>query len=58
VKWAHAVAQLVEALRCKLEGHGFEKKKFPMVSLEFFTSGCIMALGVDSASNRNVYQNL
>jgi hypothetical protein len=29
----HAVAQLVEALRCKPEGRGFF---FPMVSLEFF----------------------
>ena len=29
----HAVAQLVEALRYKREGRGFE---FPMVSLEFF----------------------
>jgi len=29
----HAVAQLVEALRYKLEGRGFYS---PMVSLEFF----------------------
>jgi len=33
VSVGHAVAQLVEALRCKSEGRGL---RFPMVSLEFF----------------------
>jgi hypothetical protein len=31
--WGHAVAQLVQALRYKPEGHGVQ---FLMVSLEFF----------------------
>ena len=31
--WGHAVAQLVEALRYKPEGRGFDS---PMVSLKFF----------------------
>jgi hypothetical protein len=26
LKWVHAVAQLVEALRCKPEGHGFDSQ--------------------------------
>jgi hypothetical protein len=37
--WGHGVAQLVEALCYKPEGRGFGtkiKKKFPLVSLEFF----------------------
>ena len=41
------MAQLVEALRNKLV-------RFPMVSLEFFID--IILPGVDSASNRNEYQ--
>ena len=42
----HALAQLVEALRYKLEGRGFDS---PMVSLEFFIdnpSSRTMALGL------------
>ena len=52
----HAVAQLVEELRYKSEFRRFDS---PMVSLEFFIdnpSGRTMAPGVDSASNRNEYQ--
>ena len=55
--WGHAVVQLVEALRYKSEGRGFD---FPMVSLEFFINiilpAALWPMGVDSASNRNEYQ--
>jgi hypothetical protein len=54
-KVGHAVAQLVEALRHK-RGGGV---RLPMVSLEF-SIGTILPVakrpGVDSASNRNEYQ--
>ena len=51
----HTVTQLVEALRYKLEGRGFDS---PMESLEFFIDLLIPARlhygpEVDSASNRN-----
>jgi hypothetical protein len=42
--WGHAVAQLVEALRYKPTGHGFDSRCH-------WTGP-----GVDSASNRNEYQ--
>jgi hypothetical protein len=40
VKIVHAVAQLVEALRYKAEGRGFQ---FPMVSSEFFIDIILLA---------------
>jgi len=50
------VAQLVEALRYKPEGRGFD---FPIVSLEFFID-IIFPVALwpwgDSASKRNEYQ--
>ena len=54
--WGHAVAQLVEALCYESEGRGFDS---PMVSLQFFTDIIFRphyGPGVDSASNRNEYQ--
>jgi hypothetical protein len=47
------VAQLVEALRYKLERRGFD---YRWVSLEFFSDNRFGGPGVDSASNRNEYQ--
>ena len=44
--WGHAVAQLVEALRYKSECRGFDSWSF--------RPHC--GSGVDSASNRNEYQ--
>ena len=52
----HAVAQLVEALRYKPEGRGFDS---PWCHWNFsFTESFRphYGLGVDSASNRNEYQ--
>ena len=46
----HLVAQLVEALHYKPKCHGLDSQ---WNSLEFFTD---MAVGLDSASNRNKYQ--
>jgi hypothetical protein len=52
----HKVAQLVEALRYKLEGHGFDSRwchwNFSL-TLSFWPH---YGPGVDSASNRNKYQ--
>jgi hypothetical protein len=51
----HAVAQLVEALRYKPEGRGFDSR----LSLEFFIDMIFRphySPGVDSTSNRNEYQ--
>ena len=48
--WRHAVAHLVEALRYKSEGRGFDSRCCHWI---FFISA---ALWVDSASNRNEYQ--
>ena len=45
----HAVAQLVEALRYKSEGRGFHSR-----CCQYFRPHC--GPGVDSASNRNEYQ--
>jgi hypothetical protein len=51
------MANLVEAQRYKPEGRGFDS---PMVSLEFSIDIVLVAalwpLGLDSASNRNKYQ--
>ena len=49
MKWGHAVAQLVEALRYKSEGHGFNSQ---WCHWNFSHYGP----GVNSASNRNEYQ--
>ena len=56
IYWGHAVAQLVEALRYKLEGRGFNSRCCHwMFSLTHsFRPHC--GPGVDSASNRNAYQ--
>jgi len=54
--WGHAVAQLVEALRYKSEGRGFDSRwcnwNFSL-TLSFRPH---YGPGVDSASNRNEYQ--
>ena len=54
--WGHAVAQLVEALRYKLEGRGFDSRWCPWN----FSLTCSFrphyGPWVDSASNRNEYQ--
>jgi len=54
--WGHAVAQLVEALRYKPEGRGFDSRwyhwNFSLI-LSFWPH---YGPGVDSASNRNEYQ--
>jgi len=52
----HAVAQLVEALRYKPEGRGFDSQWCHWIFL--FTSSFWphYGLGADSASNRNEYQ--
>jgi len=56
VLWGHAVAQLVVALRYKSEGRGFNSRwrhwNFPFMSSFRPDYGP----GVDSASNRNEYQ--
>ena len=53
--WGHAVAQLVEALRYKPEGRGFNSRwcqsNFSLTSFRPHHGS-----GVDSASNRNEYQ--
>ena len=55
-KLGHTVVQLVEALRYKSEGHGFDSRWFHCnFSLtQSFWSHC--GPGVDSASNRTEYQ--
>jgi hypothetical protein len=54
--WGHAVAQLVEALHYKPEGHGFDSRSchwnFSLPKSFWPHYGP----GVDSASNRNEYQ--
>jgi hypothetical protein len=52
----HAVAQLVEALRHKLEGRGFDSRwcHWNFSLTQSFQSH--YGPGVDSASNRNEYQ--
>jgi hypothetical protein len=51
----HAVVQLVETLRCKPEGRGFDSRWCDWnLSLTFFRLRYIP--GVDSACNRNEYQ--
>jgi hypothetical protein len=53
--WGHALAQLVEALRYKSEGRGFDSRwyhwNFSLTSFRMHYGP-----GVDSASNRNEYQ--
>jgi hypothetical protein len=51
LNWVYMVAQLVEALRYKPEGRGFYSR---WGHWQFFRPRC--GRGVDSASNRNVYQ--
>ena len=46
----HAVAQLVEVLRYKPEGRGFDSRWWHWNVFSYY------APGVDSASNRNEYQ--
>jgi len=52
----HVVAQLVEALHYKSEGHGFDSRwchwNFSLIQFFRLHNGP----GVDSASNRNEYQ--
>ena len=53
----HAVAQLVEALRYKTEGRGFDSRwcHWNFALVQFFRPHC--GPGVDSAANRNEYQD-
>jgi hypothetical protein len=51
----HTVAQLVEALCYKLEGHGYPDGVIGIIHWHN-PSGYTMALGVNSASNRSKYQ--
>jgi len=55
-RWGHAVAQLVEALRYKPEGRGFDSRcchwNFSLTLLFWPQYGP----GIDSASNINEYQ--
>jgi len=48
--WQHAVGQLVEELRYKPEGHGFDWN----ILMTSFRPHC--GPGIDSSSNRNEYQ--
>jgi len=50
------VVQLVEALGYKPESRGFGSRWWHMKFYLHNPSGCTMAPGVDSASNRNEYQ--
>jgi len=52
----HAVAQLVEALRYKPEGHGFNSRWCQWNFLLTQSFRPHYGPGVDSASNRNEYQ--
>ena len=54
--WGHAVAQLVEALRYKSVGRGFDSRwcLWNFLLIKSFRPHC--GPGVDSASNRNEYQ--
>jgi hypothetical protein len=55
--WGHAVAQLVEALRYKPEGRGFDSRcSNRNISLIYSFCRRTLGPGVDSASNRNEYQ--
>ena len=49
----HAVVQLVEALRYKTEGHGFDPRG---IFRQHNPSQSHYGPGVDSASDRNEYQ--
>jgi hypothetical protein len=51
------VAQFVEALRYKPEGRGFDSRRcqWNFSLIQFFRSHC--GRGVDSAANRNEYQD-
>jgi hypothetical protein len=55
-KWGYAVAQLVEALRYKPEGRGFDSRwcHWNFSVIYSFRSHC--DAGDDSASNRSEYQ--
>ena len=52
----HAVAQLVEALRYKSEGHGFDSRWCHWILSLTQSFRPHYGPGVDSASNRNEYQ--
>ena len=52
----HAVAQLVEALRYKSEGRGFDSQWFHWIFSLTLSFRLHYGPGVDSASNRNEYQ--
>jgi hypothetical protein len=52
----HAVAQLVEELCYKLEGGGFDSRWCHWNFFFFFSFRPHYGHGVDSASNRNKYQ--
>ena len=52
----YAVAQLVEALHYKPEGHGFDSFWFTGIFYSRSSSGHTMALGFDSASHSKEHQ--
>ena len=56
LNWRHVVAQLVEALRYKSEGRGFDSRWFHWNFSLTLSSRPHCDPGVDSASNRNEYQ--
>jgi len=55
-EWGHAVVQLVEALRYKLEGRGFDSQWCHWNFSLTLSFQLHYGPGVDSASNRNEYQ--
>ena len=56
VQWGHAVAQLVEALCYKPEGRGFDSRWCHWIFSLTYSFRRHYGPGVDSASNRNEYQ--
>jgi hypothetical protein len=54
--WGHAVAQLVEALCYKPEGRGFDSRWYHWNFSLTYSFRPHYGPGVDSASNRNEYQ--
>jgi hypothetical protein len=56
ITWGHAVAQLVEALRYKPEDRGLDSRWCHWIFLLTYSFRPHYGPGVDSASNRNEYQ--
>jgi len=56
IKWGHAVEQLIEAPRYKPKGHGFDSRWCNWNFLLTQSFRPHYDPGIDSASNRNEYQ--